>query len=96
MIRPADAFDVQMALKRMTRERVSTRQINGYECQYQIGFSWLLTLDEDELDSLSRETDSPAQFKEAYDKLKHRCLSHPDIPLPDKPSTARGGFGGGR
>lgn len=78
MIRPADALDVQLALARMTRLRVSTRQLDQHECQYLIGFSWLLTLDEDELDSLCREVDSGAQFKEAYDRLKHRCLSHPD------------------
>lgn len=78
MIRPADAFDVQLALARMTRLRVSTRKLDQLECQYQIGFTWLLTLDEDELDSLSREVDSAAQFKEAYDRLKHRCLTHPD------------------
>lgn len=78
MIRPADAFDVQLALSRMTRLRVSTRQLDAHDCQYLIGFTWLLTLDEDELDSLAREVESPAQFQAAYDRLKHRCLTHPD------------------
>lgn len=84
MIRPADAFDVQLALARMTRLRVSTRKLDQLECQYQIGFTWLLTLDEDELDRLSREVESPAQFKEAYDKLKHTCLTNPDYLAPHK------------
>lgn len=79
MIRPADALDVQLSLARMTRQRVSTRQLNEYEVQYTIAFRYLLTLDEDDLDSLSRDTDSEHQFKQAYDRLKHRCLTHPDF-----------------
>lgn len=79
MIRPADALDVQLALARMTRLRVSTRQLNGHEAQFLIGFRWLFTVDEDELDALAREVDSPAMFKDAYDKLKHSCLRFADI-----------------
>ena len=78
MIRPADALDVQLALARMTRQRVSTRQLDQSEVQYTIAFKFLLTLDEDELDSLAREAESDAQFRQAYDKLKYRCLSCPD------------------
>ncbi len=79
MIREADAFDVQLALARMTRLRVSTRQLDQHEVQYLIGFKWLFTLDEDQLDSLAREIDSPAMFKDAYDTLKHSCLKFADF-----------------
>ena len=54
MIRAADAFDVQLALARMTRLRVSTRKLDQLECQYQIGFTWLLTLDEEDHKKLAR------------------------------------------
>lgn len=78
MIRPADALDVQMALARMTRCRVSVRDLTEHEAQYTIQFKYLLTLDEDELNALAREVDSPSQFKEAYDNLKYQCLTRPD------------------
>ena len=79
MIRPADALHVQMALARMTRLRVSTRQLDEREVQFLIGFTWLLTLDEDQLDTLAGTIDSPALFQAAYDDLKYRCLSRPDF-----------------
>ncbi|PZT94146.1 MAG: hypothetical protein DI625_08400 [Sphingomonas sp.] len=78
MIRPADALDVQMALARMTRCRVSIHDLTEYEARYTIAFKFLLTLDEDELNVLAREVDSPSQFKEAYDTLKYQCLTRPD------------------
>jgi len=79
VIRPADAFDVQLAIARMTRLRVSTRQLNEYQVQYLIGFKWLFTCDEDELDQLARDVESNSQFKETFDTLKGRCLTFSEI-----------------
>lgn len=79
MISPADAFDVQLAIARMTRLRVATRKLDGHEVQYLIGFKWLFTVDEDELDQLARDADSISQFKETFDALKGRCLTFSEI-----------------
>lgn len=63
----------------MTRLRVSTRKLDGQEVQYLIGFKWLFTLDEDELDQLARDVDINSQFKKTFDGLKGRCLTFSEI-----------------
>lgn len=79
MIRHADAFDVPLALARTTKLRVSTRQLHEHQVEYIIGFKWKFVLDEDELDLLARETESPHQFKEAFDTLKRTCLVYSEV-----------------
>lgn len=79
MIRNADAFDVQLAIARMARLRVSTRQLDSRQVQYLIGFKWLFTVDEDELDQLARDVESNRQFKETFDALKGSCLAFAEI-----------------
>jgi hypothetical protein len=75
MIRPHSAFDVQTTLAKVTRLRVDTRQLTADEVQFQIGFKWTLTLDEDQLRTLWHETDHDSQFREALDALKPTCLA---------------------
>lgn len=75
MIRDHHAFDVQTTLARITRLRVDTRQLTEHEVQYQIGFKWNLTLDEDQLRSLYNETDTDSRFREVFDELKATCLT---------------------
>lgn len=76
MIKPHSAFDVQTTLARVTRLRVDTRQLNEHEVQYTIGFKWNLTLDEDQLRTLWKETDHDSQFREALELLKPTCLTY--------------------
>lgn len=75
MIKPHAAFDVQTTLAMITRLRVDTRQLTGEEVQFQIGFKWTLTLDEDQLRTLWNETEHDSQFREALDLLKPTCLA---------------------
>lgn len=75
MIKAHTAFDVQTTLAKVTRLRVDTRQLTAHEVQYQIGFKWTLTLDEDQLRTLWNETEHESQFREAFDLLKPICLA---------------------
>lgn len=75
MIKPHAAFDVQTTLAKVTRLRVDTSQLTGNEVQFQIGFKWTLTLDEDQLRTLWNETEHERQFREALDHLKPTCLA---------------------
>ena len=70
MIKHHAVFDVQTTLAKATRLRVDTRQLNEYEVQYQIGFKWTLTLDEDQLRKLWNNTESMEQFNKELDALK--------------------------
>lgn len=76
MIRPHAAFDVQTTLSRVTRLRVDTRQLDGQEVHYTIGFKWDLVLDEDDLRKLHNATDSDSEFKAVFEDLKPRCLTY--------------------
>lgn len=76
MIRPHAAFDVQITLSRVTRLRVDTRQLDGQEVHYTIGFKWDLVLDEDDLRKLYNATDSDSEFRAAFEEMKPRCLAY--------------------
>lgn len=76
MIPAHKAFDVQTTLARITRLRVDTRQLDGDQVQYQIGFKWTLSLDEHDLQKLYNQTDSDHEFRQVFDQLKPSCLAY--------------------